>query len=46
MNIEDLTPVKFPFKDKKTNQPIGTALIPKGFYFLAGIDRKWGNDFG
>ena len=45
MNIEDLTPVKFPFKDKKTNQPIGTALIPKGFYFLARIDRKWGNDF-
>ena len=44
MNREDLTPVKFSFKAKNSNEPIGTALIPRGFYFLARIDRNWGND--
>lgn len=44
MNLEDLTPVEFSFKAKNTNEPIGTALIPQGYYFLARIDRNWGND--
>ena len=44
MNSEDLTPVEFQFKAKNTNEPIGTALIPRGYLFLARIDRKWGND--